>query len=167
MEKDEVFAGDDVRDAIAVVSDWTETATGRDAVGMFGQIQARRLAVRRLRGGQAPRFAQHFLQEGRIHFQVLGHDVEAKQVSINAFATHGILIASLVLSAGQLQQTDPLRFLFHPITVTKPKRMDSIIAICGEYQKRVNGKRKPRGMGVKINRGGLHLKAEVCCFSIR
>ena len=96
VEKDEILAGDDVRDTVTVVGNWTETSTGRNAVRILGQIKFGGLAVRSLRGRQAPRFAEHFLQEGRIHFQVFGDNVQAEQVTIDAFTTHGILIASLM-----------------------------------------------------------------------
>ena len=107
MEKDEIFTGDDVRDAVAVVGDGPETSAGRDAVGMFGQIEFRRLSVRRLRRRQSPRLAEHLLEEGWVDFEVFGNDVEAKQVTVDAFAAHGVLVASLVLDAGQFKQSNP------------------------------------------------------------
>lgn len=71
MEKDEIFASDNVRHAVAVVGNWSEAATSRDAIRMFGQIQFGCLTVRCLRCRQSPRLAQDFLEERRIDFQVL------------------------------------------------------------------------------------------------
>lgn len=113
MEEDHVFSGDNVRDTVAIVGHGTETAAGRDAIRIFGGIESVRLTVRRLRGGQAPRLAQHLLQEGRVDFQVLGDDVQAEQVTIDAFAAHGVLVAALVLSARQAEQPDPFRVLIN------------------------------------------------------
>jgi hypothetical protein len=111
VEENQVFAGDDVRDSVAVIGHGSEPASGRDAVGVFGQVQFRGLPVRRLRRRQSPRLAENLLEEGRIHFQIFGDDVEAKQVTIDPFAAHGVLIASLVLAASQSQQPDPLLLL--------------------------------------------------------
>ena len=111
MEEDHVFSGDNVRDTVAVVGDRTETASGRDAVGVLRGVEPVRLAVRRLGGGQAPRLAQHLLQEGRVDFQVLGDDVQAEQVPIDPLAAHGVLVAALVLGARRAEQPDPFRVL--------------------------------------------------------
>lgn len=108
MEKDEVLAGDDVRDAVSVVGHRPEPATGRDGVRMLVQVQPGRLSVRRLRRRQAPRLAQHLLQERRVDFEVFGNDVEAEQVTIDPFAAHGVLVAALMLGTGGPQQPNPL-----------------------------------------------------------
>lgn len=76
--------------------------------------------MRSLWGRKAPRLAQDFFQKGRIHFQVLRDDVQAEEVTIDPAATHGILIAQLVLRAGQFEQPDSLGFL--PI-ITEHNRM--------------------------------------------
>jgi hypothetical protein len=111
VKENQVFPGDNVRDSVTVIGHGSEPASGRDAVGVFGQVQFRRLAVRRLRRRQPPRLAENLLEEGRIHFQILGDDVEAKQVTIDPFAAHGVLVASLVLAARQSQQPDPILLL--------------------------------------------------------
>lgn len=125
MEENQVFAGDDVRDSVAVIGHGSEPASGRDAVGVFGQVQFRGLSVRRLRRRQSPRLAENLLEEGRIHFQIFGDDVEAKQVTIDPFAAHGVLIASLVLAASQSQQPDPLLLL--PIIEKQMLEYDRIL----------------------------------------
>ncbi len=96
VEEDQVFASNNVGDTVSVVSHRTEATTGRNTVGVLVQIQLGSLTVGCLGSRQAPGLAQHLLQEGRIHFQVLGDDVEAKQVTINAFPAHGVLVAFLM-----------------------------------------------------------------------
>lgn len=108
MEKDEVLAGHDVRHAVPVVGDRSEAPAGADAVRVLLEIQLGGLAVRGLTSGQPPRFAEYLLQEGRIHLQVLGHDVQTEQVPVDAIAAHGVLIAQLVPLARFVQQLDAL-----------------------------------------------------------
>jgi hypothetical protein len=111
VEENQVFTGDNVRDSVTIIGHWSESASGRDTIGVFGQIQFRRLAVGRLRRRQSPWLAENLLEKGRIHFQIFGDDVETKQVTIDPFAAHGILIASLMLGTRQSQQPDPFLFL--------------------------------------------------------
>ena len=66
-----------------------------------------------LAGGETPRLAEHLSQEGRLHLEVLGHDVEAEEVSVDTLACHGQLVGQGVLVSGLLQQTLPLLFLAH------------------------------------------------------
>jgi hypothetical protein len=95
VEEEHVLAGNDVRDAVPVVGHRTEAAPGGYALGELAEIHPARLAVRRLRRGQPPRLAEHLLEEGRIHFQVLRHHVEAEEVAVDALAAHGVLVAHL------------------------------------------------------------------------
>ena len=69
------------------------------------------LLVRRLTGRQAPRLAEYFLQERRLDAQVLGDDVEAEEVSIDAATRHGVAVAGLMPLGRHLQQLDPLLLL--------------------------------------------------------
>ena len=50
VEKDDVLARDDVRDTIAVVGDWTETATGRDELRVLFKVELVGLSGRSLCG---------------------------------------------------------------------------------------------------------------------
>ena len=61
VEEDDVLAGDDVADAVAVVGHRPEPAAGRHAARVLAQVDQRGLAVRRLGGGQAPRLTEHLL----------------------------------------------------------------------------------------------------------
>ena len=48
MEEEHVFTGDDVGDAIAIISDRSEPTTARDALRVLHQVQLVCLGVRRL-----------------------------------------------------------------------------------------------------------------------
>jgi hypothetical protein len=61
VEEQEVLASDDVGDTVAVVGHGSEAATSGDTAWVLAQVQLGRLTVRRLRGGQPPRFTQHLL----------------------------------------------------------------------------------------------------------
>ena len=64
-----------------------------------------------LAGGQSPRLPQHLGQEGRLDLQVLGHDVEAEEVAVDALAGHGQLVGEGVLLHGRVEKTFPLLLL--------------------------------------------------------
>ncbi len=64
-----------------------------------------------LAGGQSPWFPQHLGQEGRLDLQVLGHDVEAEEVAVNALSGHGQLVGEGVLLHGCIEQTLPFLLL--------------------------------------------------------
>lgn len=108
VEEDHVFASDDVRDTVAVRRDWTESTSSTDAVWVLLQVHLGRLAVRCLAGRQAPGFAEDLLQERRVDFEVLGHDVQAEQVTIDSATAHGVLVADLVALASFIQQSHAL-----------------------------------------------------------
>lgn len=52
-----------------------------------------------------------YIEERRINFEVLGDDVEAEEVSVDALATHSILVPHLVLGASLSQKNDAVRVL--------------------------------------------------------
>lgn len=108
MEEQGILSCDNVGNPVAVVGNGTKAAPRGNAIWMDAEVQLVGLAVRRLRGGQTPRLAEYLLQERRVHLQVLRHHVQAEQVPVDALATHGVLIADLVLLAGCLQQIDAL-----------------------------------------------------------
>lgn len=49
----------------------------------------------------------HFFEEGWVISQVLGHHIEAENMAINAFASHGHSIEVLVLFCCNLQKSQP------------------------------------------------------------
>lgn len=104
VEEDHVLARNDVRHSVAIVGHRTEATACTDEIRVLGRVQLVRLTVRRLTGGQSPGLTEHLLQEGRVHLQVLGHDKQTEQVTIDALAAHRILVATLVLQASGLQQ---------------------------------------------------------------
>lgn len=68
VEEQEIFAGDDVRNAVAVVRHRAKSAAGGDAVWMLLQVEPGSLPVRRLRRRQPPGLAQDFLQFFLVFF---------------------------------------------------------------------------------------------------
>lgn len=104
VEEYNVLAGNNVRHSVPIIGHRPETTSGTDKVRVLARVQLVRLPVRRLAGGQAPRLAEHLLQERRVHLQVLGHDEQAEQVTIDSLAAHRILVATLVLQTSRLQQ---------------------------------------------------------------
>lgn len=68
VEENDVLAGDDVRDAVAVVGDGAETSARRNALRIFFQVHFRSLAVRRLRRAEPPWFAENFLRTCAVKF---------------------------------------------------------------------------------------------------
>ena len=64
-----------------------------------------------LTGGQTPWFTEHLRKERGVLTNVLGHHVEAEQVSVDASASHGITVQILVSIRSHFQQTDQLLFL--------------------------------------------------------
>lgn len=63
---------------------------------LFVEVQLARLMSGSLTSGQLPRLTQDFGKEWRLNLEVLGHDIEAEEVSVYAFACHGLLVAQSV-----------------------------------------------------------------------
>jgi len=112
MEEYQVFAGNDVGHTITIIGHGSKAAASTDAVRMLLQIHLGRLAVRSLTSGQAPGLAEHFVEEGRVHFQVLRDNIKAEQMPVNTTTAHGILVAQLVAIAGGLEQLHALIVLY-------------------------------------------------------
>lgn len=53
-----------------------------------------------------------YFEERRIDVKIFRNNVETEEMAIDAFATHGVLVAQLVLLAGCSQQLDSFRILF-------------------------------------------------------
>ena len=64
-----------------------------------------------LAGGETPRFAEDFLEEGRLDAEILADDVQAEQVPIDACACHGVAVERLVVLGGFAQKLDSVFFL--------------------------------------------------------
>jgi len=108
VEEHEVLSGDDVGHSVAIISHRAKAAARTDAVRVLLQVHLGSLSMGCLTGGQAPGLAEHFLQEGRVQFQVLGHDVEAKEVAVDTLAARGVLVAQLVPRRCHLEHAQAL-----------------------------------------------------------
>ena len=53
----------------------------------------------------------HLFEEGRVHAQVLGHHVQAEEVSVDAVARHGQPVEVLVLLGGPSEQLSAMLLL--------------------------------------------------------
>ena len=67
-----------------------------------------------LAGGEPPRLAEHLLEERRLDLEVLGDDVEAEEVAVDAAAGHRRPVAVLVRLGRRVQQADALLVLRRP-----------------------------------------------------
>lgn len=96
MEEERVLSGYYIRDAVSVVRDGTEAAARAHVIRPRAHIYQVQLGVGCLAGAEAPGFAQHLLQERRVYAQVLGYDVETKEVSVYAQTGHGVAVSFLM-----------------------------------------------------------------------
>lgn len=95
VKEHQVLSSNDIRYAITVIGHRPEATSCRNTLGMLFQIKPCCLPVWGLGGGQPPRFAEYFLEEGRFKFEILRYYIETEEVSIYTFTAHGILITSL------------------------------------------------------------------------
>lgn len=112
MEEYQVLSGNNVRHTVTIIGHGPKAASSADAVRMLLQVHLGRLAVRSLTSREAPGFAEHLVEEGWIHLQVLGDHIQAEQMPVDATTAHGILVAQLVTIAGSLHHLHTLIVLY-------------------------------------------------------
>lgn len=64
--------------------------------------------VRRLTSGQSPRFIEDLLQEGWLKFEIFRDDIETEEMTVDASARHGVLVAQLMAVASLNEQIHSL-----------------------------------------------------------